>query len=156
MIDRFVEQNFFLSNFYPQTIVVDGKKFSTSEHAFQALKTEDPEWFSDVQQAKTPGQAKRLGHQVPIRPDWDSIKLDVMRKCLVAKFSHGYLASKLVATGDDELVEGNNWHDMFWGKCFCPSHNGSGRNELGIMLMQIRKDLKEGKIDVHDRVGEAL
>ena len=33
----------FLSNFYPHTITIDGEAYPTTEHAFQALKTDVPE-----------------------------------------------------------------------------------------------------------------
>ena len=49
------------------------------------------------------------------------------------KFIGTLLEPLLLATGDAELIEGNNWGDTYWGKC-----NGQGLNRLGILLMQIR------------------
>ena len=44
---------------------------------------------------------------------------------------------KLLDTGDTELIEGNNWHDTFWGVC-----KGKGQNNLGKILMEVRKDIR--------------
>jgi predicted NAD-dependent protein-ADP-ribosyltransferase YbiA (DUF1768 family) len=43
----------------------------------------------------------------------------------------------LDATGDRKLVEGNYWHDTFWGVC-----NGVGENYLGEILMHVRQELR--------------
>ena len=54
-----------------------------------------------------------------------------------AKFTQNpELAEKLLATGEQELVEGNNWNDTFWGMC-----RGKGKNMLGNILMKIREEL---------------
>ena len=71
-----------------------------------------------------------------------------MKEIIRRKFSqHPDLADKLVATGQKELQEGNNWGDTFWG-----ISNGKGQNNLGIILMEVREELvwankitKEGK-----------
>jgi hypothetical protein len=47
------------------------------------------------------------------------------------------LGAKLVATGDEELVEGNYWGDTFWGVC-----RGVGQNHLGKILMKVREELR--------------
>jgi predicted NAD-dependent protein-ADP-ribosyltransferase YbiA (DUF1768 family) len=58
-----------------------------------------------------------------------------MWEILQAKFAQNPdLLAQLLATGDQEIVEGNTWNDKFWGK-----HNGEGMNHLGIMLMTIRE-----------------
>lgn len=61
----------------------------------------------------------------------------VMRDLLQQKFSNGILREQLLATGDQELIEGNTWGDTFWGVC-----NGEGQNVLGKMLMNIREELR--------------
>jgi predicted NAD-dependent protein-ADP-ribosyltransferase YbiA (DUF1768 family) len=56
-----------------------------------------------------------------------------------AKFTQNrILADKLIATGDTELIEGNNWRDYFWGMC-----NGKGKNNLGKILMKVREELRQ-------------
>lgn len=138
MINSFKGEFDFLSNFYDFPMHYRGLNFPTAEHAFQAAKAKysvDVLW---VQQASTPGIAKRRGRQVDIRPDWETSKNSVMRAILFNKFSHTALAEKLLATKDEELVEGNYWHDNYWGICFCNSCS-NGQNHLGKLLMQTRK-----------------
>jgi predicted NAD-dependent protein-ADP-ribosyltransferase YbiA (DUF1768 family) len=61
-----------------------------------------------------------------------------MWEILQAKFAqHPDLVAKLIATEDEEIVEGNTWNDKFWGVC-----DGEGMNHLGIMLMAIREESK--------------
>ena len=80
-----------------------------------------------------------------MRPDWEQIKVDVMRTGLMLKFTDAALAEKLLATGDEELVEGNWWHDNTWGNCHCPQCSRlGGRNLLGMLLMELRKELQYG------------
>jgi ribA/ribD-fused uncharacterized protein len=106
------------------------------EHAYQAAKTLDRVARLEIANLETPGQAKRKGRNVTLRADWEEIKLDVMRACIAQKFSREPLRSQLLATGDTPLVEGNHWGDTFWGVC-----KGKGQNNLGVILMQVRRDL---------------
>lgn len=135
MINRFDDAYAFLSNFYSAPVTFEGTTFPTVEHAFQAAKTLDKTERLKVL-TMTPGQAKRFGRHVQLRSDWESIKVDIMTQLVRQKFSHEPLCSKLLATGSEELVEGNWWHDTFWGVC-----NGVGENHLGQILMQIRTEL---------------
>ncbi len=133
----------FLSNFYPATFTftLDGEKvsYSTSEHAYQALKTQNPTQREWIRSALTPGEAKRRGRQVTMRPQWDVLKIPLMRAILVQKFRQNpLLLTKLLATEDAELIEGNTWGDLFWGRC-----RGKGENHLGLLLMETRKLFKE-------------
>lgn len=138
-IESFAGEFRFLSNFFPSEIEVDGKSYSTVEHAFQALKTENPTEREIVRTARTPGQAKKLGRRVTLRADWESVKVSVMKSLLLKKFSNKVLRAELLATGDSELVEGNYWNDTFWGVC-----RGKGQNWLGKLLMEVRKNLVAG------------
>ena len=142
MIVEFDGEYAFLSNFYPSTIYHDGITYPTNEHFFQAMKTLDIDERKAIAAADTPGKAKRMGRNVKLRPDWEKIKVDVMRLGLILKFTDAELAEKLIATGDEELVEGNWWHDNTWGNCHCTecSRKG-GRNLLGMLLMEVRKEL---------------
>lgn len=136
-IDKF-EGNFrFLSNFWPSVVQLDGVKFSSVEHAYQAAKTFDDEMRQKIKNAKTANIAKKLGQKVELRKDWESVKLDVMEKLLREKFAIPELKQLLLDTGDAELVEGNWWGDRFYGVC-----DGKGLNHLGRLLMLIRSDLK--------------
>ena len=89
----------FLSNFWEAEINVRGFTFPSVEHAYQAFKTDDKVWFNRIRNAKSPGVAKRMGKQCPIRKDWESVKFDIMRECVFAKFSqHEDLKDKLLQT----------------------------------------------------------
>lgn len=127
----------FLSNFYPSPIRLGGTVYPTVEHAYQAAKTLDSQERASIAQARTPGDAKRLGRKVTIRADWEDIKLAVMLACLRQKFQSEPLRSQLIATGDQELIEDNTWGDKFWGKC-----NGIGANHLGWQLQLVRKEVQ--------------
>jgi ribA/ribD-fused uncharacterized protein len=129
----------FLSNFHPSPIDVDGSKYPTVEHAFQALKSTDPSKAREVRKAETPGIAKRLGQKVPLREDWEQVKDDVMYDLLKRKFTQNEsLKRGLLATGNEYLEETNTWHDTYWGVC-----NGKGLNKLGHLLMRLRAELQK-------------
>ena len=134
MIDSFRGEYRFLSNFYPAPMTWLGFLWPTAEHAYQASKTQDMVSFTTISMLATPGQAKRMGRTIPIRLDWEYIKLDTMREIVGEKFKQNQiLMERLIETKPHELVEGNTWGDTFWGKC-----NGVGENYLGKILMEIR------------------
>lgn len=142
MIAMFDGKYAFLSNFAQSPFTVDGVTFPTVEHWFQAFKTLDPQEFRDIAAAETPGKAKRMGRHVTLRPDWEEVKVDVMREGLRKKFAIPEFRIKLLATGDEELMEGNTWHDNIWGNCVCAKcQNTLGRNMLGMLLMELRQEI---------------
>ena len=134
----------FLSNFYSSKIVYNGRVYRTAEHLFQCCKSESESEREAVRACPTAAEARRAGRKVTLRKDWTFRRLGAMRAVLRLKFSDKYLAKKLIATGDSELVEENTWHDDFWGVCVCKKCNGYGRNELGKALMRIRAELQNG------------
>lgn len=139
MISKFENKYRFLSNFYPVDVAYCGVVYPTVEHAYQAAKTLDPEGRASILSAATPAEAKRMGRKVPMRRDWEKIKVDVMRELLYMKFTQVKMKRMLLATGDRHLEEGNDWGDTFWGVC-----RGRGQNKLGELLMEIRFELREG------------
>jgi ribA/ribD-fused uncharacterized protein len=142
MIAMFDGKYAFLSNFEQSPFTVDGITFPTVEHWFQAFKTLDPREFRAIAAAETPGKAKRMGRHVILRPDWEEVKVDVMREGLRKKFAIPEFRVKLLATGDEELMEGNTWHDNTWGNCVCAKcQNIPGRNMLGMLLMELRQEI---------------
>ena len=77
-----------------------------------------------------------------LRKDWEEVKTDVMRDGLRLKFQDPTLRAKLLATGDEELIEGNTWHDNTWGACCCPEcAKKKKENRLGKLLMQVRSEI---------------
>lgn len=71
---------------------------------------------------------------LPLRSDWGSVRLDVMRKALYAKFTQmPKYKDLLLSTGDSELQEASP-RDSFWGT----GKDGKGENHLGKLLMELR------------------
>jgi ribA/ribD-fused uncharacterized protein len=126
-----------LSNFWPVNINYDGRNWPTTEHAYQATKTLDSDWKEAVHGARTASCAKKLGRRLPVREDWEKIRLDVMRDLQRLKYQDGELAEKLLATGEVLIEETNAWGDTFWGVC-----KGQGENHLGKILMEVREELR--------------
>ena len=138
MINNFESpENRFLSNFYNSPLEYKGIKYPTIEHAFQAQKTTNKTEQLQIANQETPGQAKRLGRKVKMISNWEEIKEQVMYDLVKIKFSNPSLKQKLLNTGEEELIEGNTWNDVFWGVC-----NGVGKNRLGNILMKVRSELK--------------
>lgn len=143
-IEKFEGEYAFLSNFYHAPIHYDGIDYPTNEHFFQAMKTLDINLKKIIANAETPGEAKRLGRNVHLRPDWEEVKEYFMELGLRLKFKNPTLRQKLLATGKKDLIEGNYWHDNEWGNCTCERcKNQKGKNKLGVCLMKIRAELSE-------------
>ena len=126
------------SNFAKTPIVVDGSNYPTVEHYFQASKACTAASHEMIRTASTPKEAKRLGRRVELRADWESVKIAVMRRGLLAKFTqHPELRWLLRATGDRPIHE-DSAHDAQWGWM-----NGTGKDLLGRLLVEIRATLQE-------------
>jgi N-glycosidase YbiA len=128
------------SNFHMASFTVDGKMYPSVEHYFQAMKfPSDPTFQETIRTAKTAAKAKSLGRSRdhPIRENWDSARVDVMKKGLEAKFTqHPNLKALLLSTGSKRLVEASK-DDSFWGM----GRTGKGKNKLGELLMDLRTQL---------------
>ena len=138
VIDSFFGPYRFLSNFEPCTVEYDGMTYNCSEAAYQAAKTTDASLriaFTTMNGSK----AKYAGQKLPIRADWNDVKVDAMYQIVKDKFSRNpELKEKLLSTGTLQLIEGNYWGDKFWGVC-----NGEGENHLGKILMRVRRELSK-------------
>lgn len=129
------------SNFAAYPIELDGQRWPTSEHYFQAQKFENKSHQKEIRTTKSPMVAARLGRdrKKKLRRDWESVKVDIMRKAVTAKFSqHDDLRQLLLSTGDAKLVE-HTTNDAYWGD----GGDGSGRNMLGRILMEVRQQLSD-------------
>lgn len=140
MINQFAGQWRFLSNFYPCEIQIGSMRFSSVEAAYQSAKSTDRIEQASFQHM-TPAQAKAAGRAVSfLRENWDAVKVGHMRLLLAQKFSvRSELATRLLATFPQELIEGNFWADTFWG---VDLRTNEGRNMLGHLLMERRAALK--------------
>jgi ribA/ribD-fused uncharacterized protein len=129
------------SNFSAHRLFLKGKTWRTSEHYFQAQKFAGTSHETEVRMAGSPMNAARMGRsrKRPLRRDWESVKNHVMREAVLAKFTQNKeLKSLLLGTGDATLVE-HTANDSYWGD----GGDGTGKNMLGIILMEVRAKLKE-------------
>lgn len=124
----------YLNNFDLNPINIYNHTWRTVEHAYQAQKCLDTDEYLEILNADTPRIARNLGQKVKIRSDWDKIKYDIMFECVLAKFTqHKELQDLLLSTDDEEIIE-DSPIDYYWG---C-GKDGSGKNMLGKILMQVR------------------
>lgn len=149
MIEKFEGKYDFLSNFYESEIEFEGIIYPTVEHAFQAAKTLDIKEREEIAKLPNPSLAKRAGRSVKLRMDWENIKDEVMLTCLRAKFAIPELRERLIHTGNEWLVEGNTWHDNYWGDCSCfKCANIKGKNTLGYLLCKVRKEIVDNAEEI--------
>ena len=154
--ERDQEEYGFLSNFHQASFDLDGQTWPTVEHYYMAMKSENPKYQQEILAAHSPGKAKRLGDSkigqdnwakqslfrtnrggYQLKPNWDKDKVDVMYRAVKAKFSQNSdLKIALLETGNKELIE-DSPSDNFWGA----GSSGTGRNELGKILMKVRAEL---------------
>ena len=139
-ITSFRGNNEFLSNFYPVFVEFEGDRYPSVENAFQAAKVINKE-DRKVFQFYDSKDARKYGKKVPLRSDWDSVKVGIMEELLRSKFSRKDLHEKLRDTGNVELIESNTWGDRFWGV-----YKSEGNNMLGKLLMKIRDEFKQQEI----------
>ncbi len=127
------------SNFSHNDFELDGKRWLTSEHYFQAQKFAGTEYEEIIRLLDNPMKAAEMGRNrdLPLRKDWEQVKDDIMRKAVFAKFSQNEDIKKiLLSTEKEELVE-NTSNDYYWG---C-GKEGNGKNMLGKILMEVREKL---------------
>jgi hypothetical protein len=120
--------------------------YRTLEHAYQAAKFLDEAHRRRIQGTESPGATKHIARELRAaghrRPDWNDINLDLMYSLVLQKFTHhAQLQRWLLATEDAELIEGNYWHDNFYGICTCQRCGNRGENHLGRILTEVRTRL---------------
>ena len=132
---QFRGRYYFLSNFYPSPIEIDGLRYESAEAAFQGQK--NSQYAHMFTGSVTPLEAKRLGKHVPIDVgEWNACRLSVMRQVVRAKFEQNPKLQQLLLATTEPIVEDNNWGDTYWGKC-----RGIGSNHLGQILQEVRSRL---------------
>ena len=129
-----------LSNFSAHPFTLDGVRWPSVEHYYQARKFVDPEIAGRIRGADTALKARKAGQNrsLTLRPDWDAVRENVMRAATAAKFGQNpALRARLLATGGEELVHESK-NDRFWGR----GADGAGQNRLGAILMELRQELR--------------
>ncbi len=82
---------------------------------------------------------KGRDRSLPLRKDWESVKDNIMREVVYAKFTqHDHLKKTLLETGDAKLIE-HTANDSYWAD----GGNGKGKNMLGIILMEVREKIRK-------------
>lgn len=132
------------SNLHRRSIVFEGREYQTSEHAYQAGKARKESVREWILSAPSPSLVAMAAHGLyvwDVTPNWSSTKFDRMRQVLRAKFTqHEDLRDLLLSTGNSRLVEvakTNNAVNRLWGEV-----NGKGKNMLGVLLMELRDELR--------------
>jgi ribA/ribD-fused uncharacterized protein len=136
------------SNFSHHPIFLDGYKWLTTEHYFQANKFIGHPDYHELCAIISPKDVAKAGRDRsrPLRSDWEQVKDDVMRKCVLRKFqTHVDIRELLLSTGDEQIVE-HTVNDKYWAD----GGDGSGKNMLGIILMETRLYLKNLPVQVSD------
>lgn len=128
------------SNFSYHGFELDGAFWPTTEHYFQAQKFAGTPHVEELRQAKSAMAVAKMGRERtrPLRPDWEAVKDDAMRRALRAKFeAHADIRAELLGTGNEELIEATT-DDCYWGV----GTEGTGKNMLGVLLMELRAELR--------------
>lgn len=130
------------SNFSWFPIYLENTIWKTNEHFYQAMKYYgiNPARMEYINNLDLPAKAKKAGNMktIPIRPDWDLVKDDVMRLCCLRKVqTHRFVYDVLQETGNSTLIEDSE-SDYYWGS----GADNTGKNMLGKIWMEIRDILK--------------
>ncbi len=128
-----------------------GGKF-TPNHQFEQFKgryekyySEDPkfegsDYEEEIRLAKTPAIAARMGNtrEYTLRADWEEVKEKIMYDALKAKFTQHNECRKLLLQTRDALLIEHTKNDSYWAD----GGDGKGKNRLGVLLMELRDELK--------------
>jgi N-glycosidase YbiA len=137
-----------LSNMAPGfPIVVLGHRIRTSEALYQACRFPHmPEVQRMILNEGSPMTAKMRSkpYRTDSRPDWDDVRVKVMKWCLRVKLIHNWhrFSHLLLSTGDCPIVEDSR-KDSYWGAVTQHDDTLNGQNVLGRLLMDLRKKLRE-------------
>jgi len=139
MIKEFQGEYRWLSNFWPVTIFFKERRFSSVEHAYMSEKNDAEVWKDFCTNEKDHKIVKKMSDIISLRPNWEEVKIGIMKELVRLKFQNPELRKKLLATGDTYLQEGNDWGDTFWG---VDLETGKGENMLGKIIMDVRDELR--------------
>lgn len=129
-----------LSNMELCPIILDGNIFMSGEHAYQSKKCNSQNWLNICLTEPDPHKIKTLSRDIDVVDNWNDIKVNVMRTCLIQKLNQEPYKTLLINTGNEYIQEGNWWNDTFWGvdlKVTPPV----GQNMLGKLIMEIRSNI---------------
>lgn len=119
--------------------------YRTSEHYYQSKKFDDPIVVQKIIDAETPKEASNIGRDRnnKLRENWCLIKNEIMYEAVLYKFmEHADLREKLLATGNEEIIE-ETTKENYWG---C-GPNYDGTNHYGKILCKVRERLRSENIE---------
>jgi len=130
---------------------VNGIRIFTSEALYQACRfPHRPELQRLIIGQASPMTAKMKSkpYRHDTRPDWDRVRVKIMRWCLHVKLVQNWdaFSELLLKTGDRPIVEQSR-KDAFWGAKETEDGTLVGRNVLGRLLMELREAVKTGDKD---------
>ncbi|WP_260763818.1 NADAR family protein [Candidatus Mycosynbacter amalyticus] len=153
-VEKFRGKYFPFSNMYPLTewIRADcGVLVPTSEHAYMSARFRDPVVQLHVANARATDESSVVGNgrAAKERAYWyidrgasllvsdETAKIALMKRVVARKLqANPEIQSLLKETGDEDIYEGNDWGDNFWG--VSPVGSRHGKNNLGKILMELR------------------
>lgn len=144
-----------LSNMAPgYPIYVLGFRIRTSEALYQACRFPHlPQVQRMIIEETSPMTAKMRSkpYRDDSRPDWDDVRVKIMRWCLRAKLLHNWTAFSglLLATGDRPIVEDSR-KDDYWGAKGGEDNLLAGRNVLGRLLMELREIVRNDPVRLEE------
>jgi type I restriction enzyme S subunit len=129
-------------------LFVNGISILTSEALYQACRfphLPDVQNLIISQRSPMAAKMKSKPHRTESRPDWDQVRVPVMRWCLRVKLAQNWprFSHLLKATGDKPIVE-ESQRDTFWGAKPANDQTLVGENRLGQLLVQLRKEIHAG------------
>ena len=139
-------------------VEVNGTRIRTAEALYQACRYPDrPDIQRTIIEQRSPMTAKMKGKRflTDTRPDWDKVRVNVMRWSLRVKLALNWdsFGDLLLRTGDAPIVEDSR-KDAFWG-AKPTDGNLVGMNILGRLLMELRQGL-QGSDQNHLRTVDPL
>ena len=123
-------------------LVVGGVEARNSEALYQTCRfPHHPEVQDLILREASPMRAKMVSrkHTALTRPDWERVRIPVMRWCLAVKLAQHFDAfgRLLESTAGRDIVE-HSRRDDFWGAVTAPDGSLVGMNALGRLLMELR------------------
>ena len=128
-----------LSTFAEIPMIMDGLRWPSVEHYFQAQKFDVADIREEIRGLADPDAAKALAwskaYSHIAREDWDHVRLDIMHQALEQKFQQSPIARRaLIASWPMPILDASTT-DNFWGV----GPEGRGENALGRLLQEVRK-----------------
>lgn len=130
---------------YP--LIINDIQIRSSEALYQAFKyTNHPEIQLKILEQTSPMTAKMVAKPFKslIRPDFEIIKIRIMKWCVYAKLLCNYEKfSYLLLESENKMIVEESRRDNFWGAKRTQDNKLIGVNVLGRILMEARENLKK-------------